>query len=239
MLGVALVATLVAGLMVPAAGTARAQYPIEAPGDCASTFDADGQQTTTFVLGESIRVVGEAGCARPNEPNVRGALEPVGHFLFRTDARGDGSYDSGLVSLPSRIAPGDYRVVVRTADNTYVQPIRITIGVVPDVLERLRDLLRRLQQRLDLLLGRLELDTGSSEAGSAGVEEGPARLGTLRTRLTFSGRRHSQADGPTGAGSPSATLTDRRPDGASASGDSLQTPPEPLRVFVGASPFSP
>lgn len=236
--GGALVVLLVAGLVVPGAGTAEAQYPIVAPDDCAETFDANNEETTTFRRGEGIRVAGGEGCARPNEPNVRGTLEPVGNALFRTDARGDGSYDSGLVSLPSRIAPGDYRVVVETRDNTYVRPIRIVAGPFVDVLDRLRELLRLLRQRLRLLRQQVEL----------GLRARPPEPPDIRSLL----QPLQLSSGQTEAGSRRPGASQRPEAEPPGPGTSQETPAEPPRPrfsqetsgaswtpFLLVSPFSP
>lgn len=186
---VVLVLALAAGLLVPGAGPAGAQYPIDAPDDCVELFDLGGEETTGFVFGEVIRIIVRAVCGASGD--VLGFLEPGGTFLFSASADG-GTVDSGAVALPSRLRPGRYRLVVRTGDGTYVRPVRISVGVAPDAFDRLRGAVGALQ-----LQGATRAGSRSSESGSSmfGLEAEPARLGTLQTRLaSFS---HSEADGPT------------------------------------------
>lgn len=203
--GAVLVVLLVAGLVGPVAPTASAQYPIVAPGDCADTFGPDDERKTIFPRGGRLRVAGEPGCARPNEPNVRGVLQPGSRLLFRTDARADGSYVSGLATLPTR--PGSYRVVVRTQDNTYVQPIKIVFSSLHDSLQQLRQQLQQLRQRLERLRQRLSRQLGrfapTASFGAQRLDPGPrpapARPGPQQLDL---GPRPAPAPARAGASRP-------------------------------------
>lgn len=136
-------------------------YPPVAPtDDCVQTRESDGEESTVFAPGDEIQVAGAAGCANPDEEGIEGILESTPVRLFVFNARSDGSYVSPVANIPTDVEPGDHRMVVRTQDNEYVQPITIVAAGAPSGLPRTGS-----QIALLVLWGTLSLVLGSVLVG--------------------------------------------------------------------------